>query len=73
MTISRGVVRFGELNLESAIDCESAEGEEKVCADPPVDVPVDITVPHENYNSKTLENDIALVKLRRKVTFTGKL
>lgn len=48
-------------------DCE-----EDVCSDPVVDVAVVERIPHEKYqpNSRTQENDIALLRLARSVQFT---
>lgn len=60
-------VRLGEHNLLTEQDCEEGE-----CADPVLDVPVSETIVHEGYssNSLTQNNDIALVRLARPVTFT---
>lgn len=61
-------VRLGEWDQETNPDCEDG-----YCADPYVDVPVVERIPHENYQptSKAQENDIALLRLERPVTFTN--
>lgn len=64
-------MRLGELNLESNPDCDVSPTE-TICADNFVDVLIEKVIPHENYNNITLENDIALIKLKRKLNFTGK-
>lgn len=38
----------------------------------PLDVPVERIIPHEKYNKIEKTYDIALVKLRNAVKFTGK-
>lgn len=67
----RSTVRVGELNISSTIDCEETGVEEKICADPHVDIPVEKVIPHENFNIDTLKNDIALIRLKNSITFTG--
>lgn len=52
-------------------DCDTY-GDEKVCAADVVDIDVDNVMTHKEYNKDNLKNDIALVKTRRKITFTGK-
>lgn len=63
----RSSVRLGEWDTSTDIDCEEDE-----CAAAPIDVPVEERISHENYNpnSKTQENDIALLRLSRKVPYT---
>lgn len=60
-------VRLGEWDQRSDKDCE-----EDNCSDPVLDVPVVERIPHQNYqvNSRAQENDIALLRLGRSVTFT---
>lgn len=60
-------VRLGEWDLRSDQDCEDDN-----CSDPVLDIPVVERIPHENYNpnSRAQENDIALLRLGRSVTFT---
>ncbi|KAG5896176.1 hypothetical protein JTB14_016951 [Gonioctena quinquepunctata] len=62
-------VRLGEHDLRSKKDCRKVHGGQ-ICADNPIDVPVLNTFRHQNYNSRTLKDDIALIRLKRAVTFT---
>lgn len=61
-------VRLGEWDTSTSTDCDNGD-----CADPVLDVPVEQLITHEDYNanSKTQENDIALIRLSQSVTFTG--
>lgn len=61
-------MRLGEWNTTSEQDCDSRG----VCTDPVVDVPVSEVFQHEEYNPRSLsrENDIAVVRLARKVQFS---
>lgn len=63
----RTVVRLGELNLETPTDCEGG-----ICADPPQDFsPADIIL-HPDFNIRTrVSDDIALIRLDRKVRMNG--
>lgn len=65
-------VRLGELNLLTKTDCDD-HNIVKVCSDPPVDVPVEKVIAHPLYNNQTVKNDIALLRLAKKVQFTGGL
>jgi hypothetical protein len=60
-------VRLGEWDTASDTDCDEDD-----CSDPVVDVPVEQIITHENYNpnAKSQENDIALLRLSRPVTYT---
>ncbi|KAB0800606.1 hypothetical protein PPYR_06346 [Photinus pyralis] len=59
-------VRLGEHNLQSDIDCE------EYCADPPQNVAVEESIPHELYDPKSIHryNDVAVLRLQRPVAFT---
>lgn len=57
-------VRLGEWNLSTNPDCD-----ENNCADPYIDVPVAERIPHEGFSKR--ENDIALLRLARSVTFSN--
>lgn len=61
-------VRLGEWNISSAIDCIGNS-----CSNPPVDVPIESTLVHWNYNMSDISqpNDIALLRLAFPVAFTG--
>lgn len=65
----RTAVRLGEWDTTTDTDCDNGD-----CSDPVVDVAVEELLSHENYNpnSKTQENDIALIRLSRDVDFTGR-
>lgn len=65
----RIVVRLGEHNLRTAEDCFEKLGV-KYCADPPVDVRVNRLFKHPGYDSGNLKNDIALIKLQKRVSFS---
>lgn len=54
-------IRLGELDLNETVDDKSE----------PLDIDVDSIIPHEQYSTKI--NDIAIVKMKIKVTFTGTL
>lgn len=62
---------MGEHDLSKDIDCFTAGG--KVCADPHVDYAINHTLIHPKYEARKLANDIALIKIKQKVTFTGKV
>lgn len=60
-------VRLGEWDQQSNPDCES-----EYCAEPCIDIPVTERILHENYQpTRAHENDIALLRLERSVTFTN--
>lgn len=59
------------MNLLTAVDCENQNGVD-ICADPPIDIPVEKVIPHADYNNKTIKHDIALLRLSRKLPeYTG--
>lgn len=62
---------MGEWNLTSERDCEIVGGEED-CSEPVQDIPADKIITHEKYDpsSKNKFNDIALIRLARKVQYT---
>lgn len=62
-------IRLGEYDTTKDIDCIVLDGEE-ICADPPVDVPVEEKVAHPEYSEKSMQNDIALLRLDRVVERT---
>lgn len=64
-------VRLGEWDISTENDCEF-DGEENICAPPPVNIPIAKIIPHENYNpqSRHQYNDIALLRLAHPVNFT---
>jgi hypothetical protein len=65
-------VRVGEWDLRTDLDCTDAtDNRLEFCTFPAIDVPVNRTIKHSNYNqhSKKFFNDIALVKLSRPIPF----
>lgn len=59
-------IRLGEHNTETNPDCENS-----FCNDFYEDFePVEI-IHHKDYNNPKLRNDIALIRLKRKIRFTG--
>lgn len=63
---------MGEFDTESEIDCVDT-GTDRICADPPQDIPVEDTIVHPGYNplDPNQPHDIALIILERNVTYTG--
>ncbi|KAM7360105.1 ovochymase-like isoform 1-T2 [Cochliomyia hominivorax] len=59
------IVRLGEYQINNSIDC-SARGTQ--CSPPVEDVGIEKVIIHENYQN--IYNDIALIRLNRKVEFT---
>lgn len=64
-------VRLGEWDTAATSDCETYV-DEKVCNDP-TDITIELAVTHEHYDpfSFNLHNDIALLRLSRKVEYTA--
>lgn len=69
----RSSVRFGEWDTTTDKDCVTVKGFE-LCNDEPVDIGVDKTIPHPDYNDNSISryHDIALVRLKRRITYTRK-
>lgn len=59
----RDIARLGDLDLNSNVP-DGAN---------PIDIPVSRIIVHENYISRTMMNDIALLKLENNVRFNSKL
>lgn len=61
------MVLIGEWDTSTDQDCE-----EDYCSEPVQDIPVVQRISHENYipNSKTQDNDIALLRLERSAVFS---
>lgn len=60
------VIRLGEHNTKSANDCENG-----TCAPAPQDLEVESIYLHPKYNTRSQENDIALLKLKKDAEFNG--
>lgn len=65
-------VRLGEWDTQTETDCDDSFVGETVCNNPPVDVPIELKIPHENYDphAANQHNDIALLRLSQNVPFT---
>jgi len=65
-------VRLGENDLNQEIDCESDRPGIDDCADEPIDVGVEATFVHEQYDPNTISqhHDIALLRLNKDVNFS---
>jgi len=62
----RESVRLGEHNLGTVEDCDD------YCTDPVQDYEIAVSIPHEQFDSHQLKNDIGLVRLKTKVPqYTG--
>lgn len=64
---------MGEYNTETEEDCvETGKGKQQ-CAPPAVDVAVEETIAHEDYNPYDTNqyHDVALLRLIRNVQFSG--
>lgn len=63
-------VRLGEWDTRSQVDCLQG-----VCSEPPQDIPVESTIVHPGYSasSRDQKDDLALVRLSRTVTYSGKI
>lgn len=67
-------VRLGEYDVSfSGADCVQVEGGGTDCTDPVITIPIERTIPHQNYNpaSKLRRNDIALLRLAKMAPYTG--
>ncbi|VEN47988.1 unnamed protein product [Callosobruchus maculatus] len=58
------IIRLGENNAEKPIDCEG-----NVCAPEPQDFKPKNILPHANFSSRSYQNDIGLIRLRRNAVF----
>jgi hypothetical protein len=65
-------VRLGEWDTTQEVDCDDSFINEQVCNDPPVDIPIEKLIPHEQYDPQgaNQHNDIALLRLAQPVTYT---
>ena len=65
-------VRLGEHNFTSNPDCERFRSY-TYCAEPFIDVPVEKSIVHEEYeaNDTNYRHDIALIRLNKTVVFNG--
>ena len=65
-------VRLGEWDTSTDVDCDDSYVDEKICnPNPPVDIPIEAKIPHENYDpqASNQHNDIALLRLAQPAPF----
>lgn len=60
---TRAFARIGDLDLDDNLNDGAS----------PVDAPIDQVVPHPQYSTNPMQNDIALIHLKNPVQFTGEL
>ncbi|XP_031333000.1 phenoloxidase-activating factor 1-like [Photinus pyralis] len=63
-------VRLGEWQISSSADCVPDTESAMVCADPVIDLKIVSQIPHPFFSLRSGNNDIALLKLEKKVKFT---
>ncbi|GBP52153.1 Phenoloxidase-activating enzyme [Eumeta japonica] len=68
-------VRLGEYDTDNSLatkDCVPVEGGGVDCADPPLVIPIELTIPHPDYSpsDEARKNDIALIRLQRLAPYT---
>ena len=69
-------VRLGEQTFNQTKDCTVEKEENKTtCADPPQDIDVEKIFIHPRFEEKAgqLYHDIALIRLKQKINFTGRI
>ncbi|XP_050078066.1 serine protease grass-like [Anopheles maculipalpis] len=59
------IVRLGEFDLSTEIDCDK-HGE---CAPAPQDIPIERAILHSSYSARRKVNDIALIRLAEKASY----
>lgn len=62
LKLFRSVARFGELDLNPDVNDEAS----------PIDIAISRVIVHHQFSTQSTVNDIALLKLEKKVTFGGK-
>lgn len=64
-------VRLGEYDTSNdGRDCVVTQENEMDCADPPVTIPIELTIPHPQYDPITRKNDIALIRMKQNAPYT---
>uniref|UniRef100_A0A182FDJ9 CLIP domain-containing serine protease n=2 Tax=Anopheles albimanus TaxID=7167 RepID=A0A182FDJ9_ANOAL len=67
-------VRLGEHDKSKELDCNIYTNDDVQCADPPIEVDVESTVVHNEYNSSIPHrHDIALIRLAQEVDFSDSI
>uniref|UniRef100_A0A0A1WHA1 Serine protease easter n=1 Tax=Zeugodacus cucurbitae TaxID=28588 RepID=A0A0A1WHA1_ZEUCU len=64
-------VRLGEWDISYKQDCEKFSKGNSVCAPIYTDIEVNVVITHEAFNKNTLQNDIALLRLKSSVVFNN--
>ncbi|KAF2898151.1 hypothetical protein ILUMI_08021 [Ignelater luminosus] len=66
------LVRLGEHNIKTDVDCEGDVPGLDDCSDPPVDIEIEEKIVHEDYDNDdpNFYADIALIKLKKEVNYT---
>lgn len=67
--ISLAFVRLGEWDTSTDDDCEENVNE-RICADKHVDVSVEEQIVHPDYNVRRRHNDIALLRLAKRIVYS---
>jgi len=67
--LSLDIVRLGEWKISTSEDCVDGLVNEE-CADPILDLKIEIQIPHLGYSKKTGNNDIGLLRLDKNVKYT---
>ncbi|ETN61368.1 CLIP-domain serine protease subfamily B [Anopheles darlingi] len=64
-------VRLGEHDKSKTLDCNVYFNDDRECADPPIDVDIESTIVHSEYNSPIqFRHDIALIRLAQDVQYS---
>lgn len=66
-------VRVGEHDIQSKIDCQTAADGTKKCNGPVQDLAIEKIIPHPEYNTKIIQNDIGLLRVSKMNLSVGKL
>ncbi|KAI4467778.1 tryptase-related [Holotrichia oblita] len=62
-------VRLGELDTRNNTDCVDVDGIVE-CGEPFIDIYIENKIIHSDFNSDNFKNDIALIKVAKKIKFT---
>ncbi|XP_031353245.1 phenoloxidase-activating factor 1-like isoform X1 [Photinus pyralis] len=63
-------VRFGDYDVTTNQDCVNYTNFGEECSDPTQQFGIEELIPHPEYNSRTFQKDIGLIRLSRAVTYT---
>lgn len=63
-------VRLGDWDIKTNPDCDTSFISDEICNDPYVDIPVEETILHADFNETAALNDIALLRLSKYVKYT---